>query len=248
MCTKFVDIHAHVLPAVDDGAQSAEESLAMLEYAGGIGIDVMVATPHCYIKDAAGLEKFLAKRAAAYSLIAAASPIKIVLGAEVNMCADLARIEGIERLCIGDTNYMLVEMPYSLWREDTVENVYALTLLGIRPIMAHIERFTEQPHFGALLELPLLYQITADTLYDRFEKGRAAKLIESSLAQFIGSDTHNNGKRINTLEKAYAHIEKKMGGAAARQFAENARLMLANEQVPVSVPIEKKGLFGKAAL
>ena len=109
----FVDLHAHFLPAVDDGAKTTEEALAILSDCYAQGTRLIVATPHCTVHRTGDIERFLlAREASRDRLLPHLESQKhpdLLYGAEVYVDHDVSRDDGIERLCIEGTSLMLLE-------------------------------------------------------------------------------------------------------------------------------------------
>lgn len=228
----MIDIHTHILPGLDDGSSSIEESEKMLCMLSEQGVDTVVATPHFYI-DNTKVEDFLELRCTcAEKLIKAvdeATRPQIVLGAEVQFFPEIYTMDNVEKLCIGGTKYMLVEMPFESWSGYTYKALGKLyTARGIMPIIAHVERyleFQEQSDTDVLRKLKdvnALIQINSSFLTDRTTKRRALKLVKKDLINFMGSDCHNMTTRMPIIEQGYRTIFKKLGedGLAAFEYWE----------------------------
>ena len=143
----MVDIHSHILPGIDDGSESVEMSIQMLRDSMAQGVDTVISTSHCYLREESDIDAFLEKRQKSYDILTKAvqkekNPLpKIRLGAEVRIDNDVSRFKNLEKLCIEGTNYILIEMSYSKWHQSVYDALYSMTLKNMRPVMAHIERF-----------------------------------------------------------------------------------------------------------
>ena len=146
----MIDCHSHIIPNIDDGAESVEMAMEMLKQSAKHGVTDIISTSHCYPRYAQSIDHFLEKRTNGFEMLKDAikeSNIdvpRIHLGSEVNMITDIAEFSNISKLCIEDTKYILIEMPYTPWKEWMFDSVYRLTLMGLKPIMAHIDRFLFQ--------------------------------------------------------------------------------------------------------
>ena len=234
----MIDFHSHILPGIDDGAKDCAMSIKMLKDAYSAGVQTIISTSHCYPKSDADIEKFLQKRASAYERLSQAISSeenipKIILGCEVNVSTDLAELKNIKKLCIGNTNYLLVEMPHGNWEEWMIDSVYKLTLLGIRPILAHIDRymFHDQELFSSLSELGFLYQVNSDLFVSKGVKRIANNLVQSGHIHVIGSDMHNTTTRKSSVAKAIKVISKRYGEEAIKQIYSNSVDILNNEEI-----------------
>ena len=167
----IVDFHSHVLPGIDDGSRSVEESLEMLRMEYVQGIDRVVATPHFYAhRDT--MEHFLQKRQAATDLLKEAA-IKssefpeVLVGAEVYYFRGISNSEQTLGLTIEGKSCILIEMPYAEWTESMYQELETIYMrFGITPIIAHIDRYIRPFHarniLNRLAELPVLIQANAD--------------------------------------------------------------------------------------
>ena len=146
MKTVMLDIHTHCLPNMDDGAKSVDESKRMLRDSFSQGVEICIATPHCVIHKSTDITDFIDKRNERYSELREeleenrlAYP-KIKLGAEVYLDNDISRYEDIKSVCLGESPYMLIELPWYIDLALHSEWIYNLCLKGIKPVIAHIDR------------------------------------------------------------------------------------------------------------
>ena len=203
----FYDVHCHILPGVDDGAEDGEMSLALMKEEKRQGCKGIICTPHYYPEEK--IDVFLERRRrACVELLRTMrqqtsgdkDDFKITLGAEVAYYPGIANNPDISKLCMGKSRYMLLEMPFKEWSRTTLRDVRSMiTNLGIRPVIAHLERFydyTDRETIEELLELPVMVQVNAGPLTVRGDgRKRIISLIKSGRALLIGSDTHNIDKR-----------------------------------------------------
>ena len=217
---QVADFHTHILPQVDDGSHSLEETLAMLRMEAEQGIRRVVATPHFYAQTDKP-ERFLARRAAAMEKVAEAlhrepGLPEVTLGAEVHYFRGISETEILPELTIGKTPYILIEMPTSAWGEymfRELEDIWSQR--GIVPIIAHIDRYVGPWRNSGLpdrlAELPVLVQANADFFLRRLTAPMAMRLFEAGKIHLLGSDCHNLSYRKPNLAAAVALIEKRLG-------------------------------------
>ena len=251
----MIDFHSHFLFKFDDGARTEEESLKMLGISREMGVEAVVSTSHCYLKDEKTLEDFLERRERRFETLGGkiseepARYPEIIRGAEVNITYRVSHLKGLEKLCIENTEYMLVELPY-VCTEQTIDEVYNLTLLGIKPVMAHIERYMDQDR--ALLEnlfsLDALYQLSTSVFYNKAFKSDINFLMKNGLFHVIGTDMHNMKKRPPDMDKALKSIRKHYGEDYVEYFEENARNILQNKEIDRAAFRQLKRKSGLAAL
>lgn len=196
----LVDWHSHILPGIDDGSGSVEESLGLLEMEAAQGIGLVIATPHFYAQYDQP-EIFLKKRAEAAERLLQAAEGKpglpeIRLGAEVYFFRGMSHSETLSSLAIQGTEYILVEMPQPPWSEDMYRELEEIVSChGLTPIIAHIDRYIEPFHTCGiprrLEKLPVLVQANARFLLHRRTKSMALKMVKKGRIHLLGSDCHN---------------------------------------------------------
>ena len=223
----MIDVHSHVLPGVDDGSKSVEESLAMLRTSAQQGIRCVAATPHFYAMESSP-EQFLARRkAAADRLRAAWEPglPKLLLGAEVYFFEGISRVDDIDRLALGGT-LLLLEMPFGPWTERMIAEAALLhEQRGLSVVLAHIERyFRWQPKelWDELLDMGLLTQCNAGFFLDWKTRHKARRMLAEGKIHLLGSDTHNMTARPPRLGEALASL----GERERRTLEGNVRRLL----------------------
>ena len=250
----MIDFHSHILPQIDDGAQNIKMSLDMLSESYRQGVRTVVATPHCYIANEYDIDIFLEKREKSYNILKKAMAEdgrdlpEIVLGCELQISKNVYHFEKLRPLCIENTDYILVEMPYGKWTEDCYDYLYELTLKGMRPIMAHIERFIgKKKDFHNLYSLDLLYQVNADSFLSPFVKRHLPDLFEKGIIQLLGSDMHNTTRRATHMKNAVERIVNGYGDGLVNYLMTNARKVINNESVEI-LRFEKMSFFRKFKL
>lgn len=233
----MVDFHSHIIPGIDDGAKTVEDSLAMLKESYEKGVRITVLTPHFYPLGDNSLDEFLKKREECFNNLKNAvekcefDVPELRLGCEVNLSADINDYKGIEQLKIEGTDYILLEMSYKQWDEDTFDWIYKLKLKGFKPVMAHIDRYLSVPKkdLKNLFDLGLLYQVNADAFLNFGIKKEISKMLRRGLVHVLGSDMHNITERCNNLDKAMAVLKKQFGSEYIRFLTDNADAMIKNE-------------------
>ena len=217
---KVVDFHTHILPGIDDGSSSVEESLAMLQMEKEQGASLVVATPHFYPQNDRP-EKFLQRRKAAFEqLTEKISPDdklpQIILGAEVYYFKGIGQWEGLRDFAIENTIYLLLEMPMVKWDSRMYDDIYDIyRSQGLVPIIAHLDRyiniFNVKGVVDNLSELPVAIQANAGFFLDKSSKRLALKLLKNNVINIIGTDCHNIQSRKPNLKAALETIEQQLG-------------------------------------
>lgn len=227
----MTDLHTHILPGMDDGACSVEESITMLRMEQEQGVDAVVLTPHFYSNQETA-ESFLLRRSQSFSELTrlleqlpederSALPT-LYLGAEVAWRSELLEKDELPLLCIGQTKNMLVELPFSPWTDATVKQLYELMVcFGITPIIAHLERYlgSQNPKIvKKLLDLDVPIQISCAAWDGFFERRKAMKLLRSGHSCVIATDCHNCTTRPPDMGGAVRFLKRKAGGTLLEEF------------------------------
>lgn len=206
----MIDLHSHVLPAVDDGVRTIDEALALCESAAADGVEVLAATPHVrhdYPTTPAQMEEALA------ALQAKSPSVRLVAGGELDL-AELDRPKDeLARFGLGGTGWLLVETPYWGWPLDITERLFQLRLQGFGVVLAHPERNADVQERPELLD-PLvaggtLVQLTAASVDGRLgaRTQRCSRtLLDRGLAHLIASDAHAPDVRAVGLSAAVAAL------------------------------------------
>ena len=230
----MLDIHTHILPGMDDGSRSAEQSVKMLACEAEQGVRAVALTPHYH----AGRESpsgFVERRRAAEKTLAGALAgrgldLQLLCGAEVAYFDGMCRAEEIDLLCIGDTRAMLIEMPFCKWSRRMVSELQELRQLrGIQPVLAHVERYMAFHPRGWAQELAdqeLLVQVNTSFLLRWQTALKAKNLLKKQCIHFVASDCHNLERRRPDLGDAVHRMERLVGSQAAAYLNENAMRVL----------------------
>lgn len=251
----MIDIHAHILPAVDDGAKDDTESQLMLQDAICEGIHTIVATPHYqprFLNEKATILKkveLLQQMAVQKQL-----DINILPGQEIRIYGQLLEdFEAGKLLSLADSNYILIEFPFHDIPHYTERLFYDIGLQGLIPIIAHPERntaFLKNPEkLYNLVTKGALAQLTSSSIAGFFGKEVqkfSEQLIEANLVHMVASDAHNTTNRKFNLSEAYEQIMKKYGASYVSYFEKNAHAVVADEPVICERPllVEKRKFLG----
>lgn len=220
----MIDWHSHILPNMDDGSRDLGESIEMLTALQQQGVDTVIATPHFHVNEES-VEEFLSRRQNAFDLLCSHwndQDMTLLCGAEVRYYPGISRLESLEKLVIGGTNLLLLEMPMAKWTDHTVNELTELAnMSGFRIVMAHIERyiaFQDKQVIERLLENGILMQSNA-SFFDRIGgRNKAIKLLARGYIHFIGTDCHNMKTRPPKIASAYELIRKKLGDEFASRM------------------------------
>ncbi len=220
----MVDFHCHCLPNIDDGSQSIEESIIILEKLSQQGVGVVVATPH-FIANNYSVDDFLKNRQRAYeklsrNLVDGLPEIK--LGAEVEFYEGISNLEGLNKLCVEGTDILLLEMPNTQWTQGVIKELYTLISFGnIRIMLAHIERclfLQDWVVVDYLLRNGVIMQSNASYFIGTWTKRKACKYLSDNIIHVLGSDSHNISSRPPRIGEAVDVITKKIGNDAVEHL------------------------------
>lgn len=253
----MIDIHCHIIPGIDDGPKTIEDSVQMANFAVSEGITTIIATPHHLNGKYENIKKKIIEKINDFNevLVEEGIPLVILPGQEIRIHGEMvASIEKGDILTINQSNqYVFVELPSNHVPRYTSQLFYDLQLIGLTPILVHPERNSE------LIETPdILYklvkngaltQLTAASILGRFGKKIrkfSIELIEYNLTHFIASDAHNITNRSFHLRDAYETVEKELGSSRRYLLYENADLLVNGSTVYTNPPerIKKKKFLG----
>lgn len=196
----MIDLHSHILPGVDDGAEHVADSLELARAALSEGTTVMAATPHMREDHPRVRPKELAGRCAELNeaMRAGAVPLEVVPGGEVDLLwAHRANDEELRLVTYGQRGSdLLLETPYGTLPPRFEDLVLAIARRGFRVLLAHPERspaLQRRPRrLAALVRRGVLVQVTAKSLLRgrRPTQDMAKALVKEGLAHVIASDAH----------------------------------------------------------
>jgi protein-tyrosine phosphatase len=226
-----IDIHSHLLPAVDDGSPSVEVSVAVLTRFAEQGIERLVCTPHLKASqvDIVPHEAYAERFA---ELVAAAPPRPVLArGWEIMLDVPGADLRS-PALALGGSAAVLIEFPHTGVPTGATQELFRLRASGLVPVLAHPERY-----FGCTVDLVrewrqigVVMQVDGLALAAGGPMGKLARaLLEHGLADLLASDNHGDSR---SLASSRQYLEK----LGAREQAElltstNARRLLADESV-----------------
>ena len=245
----MIDLHAHILPGVDDGAYDVREALSMARMAVESGVTAMVATPHCNVpEDRYALwspaireecEKFRKY------LKAKNVPLKLYDGMEIFGTREAPRRLKEGKLhTLNDSQYPLVEFPFYDYGEEATEILNDFLRMGFRPVVAHPERYDYVQNAPRLLNLWLdmgcLMQINRGSLLGRFG-ARAEALAYSMVARgfvtCVASDAHTSTIRTPWMKDLYDLLSGEYSEHMAKLlFTEYPRMILENKTIEIEEP------------
>jgi len=229
----MIDIHCHILPYIDDGADSWKTSLKMCQQASEDGVKTIVATPHTlngiYENHPQAIEekvKILNQKLKENNI-----PLQVLPGSEVRLSADIIeKIKKQEIMTINKTKYLLLEFPADQIPHQVEEILFRIQIMDIIPILSHVERnleFQRKPDLlSTLIQKGALAQLTAASLCGVFgSKTRklAQELLANDLIYCIVSDAHSDSEKGRNLilSKALTEASKIIDYQAALNLVQS---------------------------
>lgn len=225
----MIDIHTHILPGIDDGPQTIEESIEILKKATEEGIKTIVATPHVLeVPSESDMQRLRgAFNRVKNAIIREGIDIKIILGAELFISPDLPKtIKENRELTINNGNkYVLIELPMNEIPLFTEQTIFELQLQGIVLIIAHPERcFEIQKDTNRLFDLVqkgVLTQLNSGSLtgiYGKKVQKTAKSLLKKNLIHMIASDIHKISDGLYPLLKGVNAVADIIGKKKAKKM------------------------------
>lgn len=228
--TRVFDFHTHILPGIDDGSRSAEESLAMVRELLAQGASGIAATPHFYAQSMSP-DDFFARRQCAWEELEPClgeDAAAIRMGAEVHYFEGIHRYDALERFRLEGTELLLLEMPECAWTARMVDTVLEVNRRReMTVLLAHIERYLtyhNRKWWEPLLENGVLMQASTAFFIGKLKK--AIKLLREGKIHFLGTDAHNMGARRPDMAPALETVARRGGEELLRELTEREAAVL----------------------
>jgi protein-tyrosine phosphatase len=255
-----IDLHCHILPGVDDGSRSLEESLYMARTAVEDGIHTVVATAHSLNGIHTNRVEEIAQKVQAFKKILARDqiPLRLFFAIEVHICPHL--LAHIKKGDAGTVNssgkYLLLELPSQTIPPGIKDEVFSLKLHGITPIIVHPERnafIRKDPDIlFDLVTMGALSQVTAMSITGAFGlevRHATERLLKRRLCHVIASDAHSADTRPPILSRAVEKAADLLGSSeeAEAMVTRVPAAILAGKRPSVPEPLkkQKRGRFWK---
>jgi len=254
----MIDIHSHILPGLDDGAKTLEDTLGIVQQMYKAGCQTIIATPHVLEGyEFLSPEEILAATEQVRERVAEAGiPVEVLPGAENYIFPEMGKwVREGRLLTLGNTRkYLLLELPMLEIPQYTEQVFFELQVQGLTPVLAHPERnkgLIDQPE--CLIEWAkkgVLFQLNLRSLSGRYgpqAQELAEILLRSKLVHFVGSDAHRPSQRDSVYLEALQGIEGIVGEECCREvMVRNPRAILAGEalegerEYTLEGPVRKK--------
>jgi protein-tyrosine phosphatase len=242
----MIDLHCHILPGVDDGAQTLEEAVAMCRMAAADGCEAMIATPHqrrgeWWNDDPARLHEL-----ARQLQTAVGDGFRVALGGEIHagpqLLEEVARLPNGGILPLAGSRYLLIEFSPFTTAAQAADLVHEMGIAGWRPVIAHpefIPWLARDPELlGHLVSLGATSQVTGMSLtgdFGRRPQQDALAFLDAGLVHFVASDSHGTRNRPPGLRRAYETIAARHSSEMARRLTtDNPRAVLEDRPLPAA--------------
>ncbi len=205
------DIHSHLIPAIDDGSRSMEESIALIKMFEKLGYKKLITTPHIMDKAYGNSKESILSNLEKLKHACESENIALTIEAAAEYYVDegfMKLIEKSELLAIDD-EYVLFETSYIHRPIDLESVIYNIKTAGYKPLFAHPERYKyikdPQREFYELKEQGVSFQVNLNSFigyYGKQAQKHAMFLHENSMISFLGSDVHGE-KHIESLKRVF---------------------------------------------
>lgn len=250
----MIDFHSHIIPEIDDGSRSIEETMLLIKEAREAGFSTIVSTSHYlpgqYEFDETSRRQFL-------DLIQKGAnnlgiDVKLCLGSEIYASYDIVELlKEHKASTINGTNYVLFELPMQSQMPNLKNIIYNLLGSGYKPIIAHPERYAyvkEDPNWLLeYLELGVLFQANYASiigLYGKEAQKTVKLLLKNNMIHFLGSDVHKPGTIYKKMPDILQELRKILERDQLKKLTKiNEQLVLENKTIYTEMPTKIKKKF-----
>lgn len=243
----MIDMHSHVLPNIDDGAKSIDETFHLIEEAKNVGFEAIIATSH-YLEnyyETNAPEREVWVNVISQKLQEENRDIELYIGSEIYLSENIMQLlEEGKASTINNTSYVLFEMPLNIEPLNLYDVIYEMMQYKLIPILAHPERYTfvqQDPELiYDLIEKGVLMQSNYASIigyYGQKAQIIVKKLLENNMVHFLGTDVH----RTNTIYPKIPQILAKLTEIIGKEKLEeltttNPKLVLQNKRIDIEEP------------
>ena len=245
----MIDIHTHILPNIDDGSRSIEETFNLIKEAKNVGFDAIVSTSH-YMEgyyETNTPEREVWINAIYENLQAKNIDIKLYLGNEIYMSENMIKLlEDGKASTINDTSYVLFEMPLNAEPLNLYDTIYEMQQYKIVPILAHPERYSfiqkEPELIYDLIEKGVLMQANYGSIIGQYgEKAQiiVKKFFENDMIHLLGTDVHRQNTIYPKIPQILSELNYLIGEERLLELTTiNPELVLRNKRIDIREPHE----------
>lgn len=252
----MIDIHSHILPNIDDGSRSVEETFNLLKEAHKAGFTTIVSTSHCFLGHYEAEENIRKTYIDAINqkLPDIIPDLRICIGSEIYVTNNMVSlIEEHKASSINSTKYVLFELPFEHQIQNLKDIVYNLLGHNYIPIIAHPERYKyvqKDPNMLLeLIDLGVLFQSNFASIigwYGKEPKKTVKQLIENNFVHFLASDVHRQETIYTQIPDILEELKEIISEEKIEELTTiNPKLVLENQKIHIQKPTKiKKNFFG----
>lgn len=256
----MIDIHCHILPEVDDGSRSLNESIEMAMIAKEQGITKIINTSHYHPDFRYKKGEELIKELNDFNNVLKENmiDIEVLIGNEIYYTKDLIKqINDLDFYTLNNSRYILIELPPTNFPNDLCTIVYELKEKNYTPVFAHVERYIEVQENPEIIydaiEAGAIIQINSQSILGKSGKELQKichTLIDRNMVHVVGTDAHRSRRRAPIFSDAYKYVSDKYSKEVADDlFIKNNNLIINNEELSLPKPYKeetkKKGFLSK---
>ena len=243
----MIDFHSHIIPNVDDGSKSVEETFELLKEAKEAGFSGVISTSH-YIEgyyETNVNERSIWIKAISENLNKKQIKLDLYLGNEVYITKNILNLlKGNNIASINNSNYILFELPMNAKPMNMYDIIYDMLEYGLIPILAHPERYAyvqkEPELIYDLIEKGVLMQSNYGSILGLYgEKAEiiVKKMLENNMVHFLGSDVHKKNTIYPKIKEALNNIENIVGPEKLEELSSNnPKMVLENKKIDIDEP------------
>ena len=243
----MIDIHSHILPNIDDGSRSIDETFNLIKEAKNVGFDAIVLTSH-YMEgyyETNVPERKVWVNAIYENLQAKNIDINLYLGNEIYMSENIIKLlEEGKASTINDTSYVLFELPLNAEPLNLYDTIYEMQQYKLVPILAHPERYSfvqrEPELVYDLVEKGVLMQANYGSIIGQY--GNKAQMIvkkffEGNMIHLLGSDVHKQNTIYPKIPQILSELNELIGEEKLEELTTiNPNLVLHNKRIGIEPP------------
>ena len=220
----MIDFHSHILPGIDDGSRDVDETKQLIYEEINQGVTRIIATPHFYAQKSSAKQFLEARRKSEEKLreglkdMAEAPEVRVA--AEVYYFPGISRAEILDELTIEGTDILLLEMPFTQWKEEVYREVKDLVRKRkFTLVLVHVERYydfqRDRLTWDKIMALPLICQINSGSFIKKGfldKKYRwAMHFLDNHEKVLLGTDCHNMSTRNPNMKAGRKAIARNLG-------------------------------------
>lgn len=256
----MIDIHCHILPEVDDGSRSLNESIEMAMIAKEQGITKIINTSHYHPDFRYKKGEELLKELEDFNNVLKENmiDIEVVIGNEIYYTKDLIKeIDELDFYTLNNSRYILIELPPTNFPKDLCNIVYELKEKNYIPVFAHVERYREVQENPELIyeviNAGAIIQVNSHSILGKSGKELQKvcnTLLNRNMVHVVGTDAHSSKRRTPIFLDAYKYVSEKYSKEMADDlFIKNNNAIINNEALNLPKPYKeeqkKKGFLKK---